>query len=301
MVGTAVLDDDVPPRHGDGRQQGGGHDPVGDDAMGAGRGVELFDAVDLDVRRPRAADPGSHVGQEVGEVRDLGLTCRVLDHRGPFGEDRRHEDVVGGGVARVLEDHALADEATFGTPGHATLDVAVHRLEHRTQGRQAVEVDVDGAVPEVVATGERHAGPSRARQQRPEDDHRGPHLLDELVRRLGDEGRGRVDDEVSGPPVGPVGPALDLRADGLEDLGHDLHVDDARHAGEDVAALRQEARRHQLESGVLGAAGGHRPVQGTAGTDDESVHRARPDQTTGFSAHRPKTDPRAPTISPTVA
>ncbi len=140
-----------------------------------------------------------------------------------------------------------------------------------------------------------------AGQQRAEHHHRGPHLLHQLVGRLGDEGRRGVDDEVPRATVGVVGTAHHLRADGPEDLGHDLDVHDARHPGQDVAARRQQARRHQLESRVLGPPGAHRPVQRPAGADDEAVHRSRPDQTTGFSAQRPKTDARAPTISPTVA
>ena len=91
--------------------------------------------------------------------------------------------------------------AAPGATRDATLDVAVHRLEHGPQRRQAVQMDVDGAVAEVVAAGQRHAGPARAGQQGPEHHHRGAHLLHQLVGRLGDERRGRVDDEVAGPTV----------------------------------------------------------------------------------------------------
>ncbi len=68
MVGAPVLDDDLAAGHGDRRQQGGRHHPVGDDAVGDGSGVQLLDAVDLDVRGPRASDAGTHVREEVGEV-----------------------------------------------------------------------------------------------------------------------------------------------------------------------------------------------------------------------------------------
>ena len=267
---------------------------------GAGRSSSTPSTSMCEVPAPRMRAPIWR--EEGGQVRDLGLAGRVLDHRRPLGQHGGHEHVVGGGVARVLEHDPLPHQAPDGPPRHRALDVAVHRLEHRPQRRQAVEVDVDGAVPEVVATGQRHAGPSRAGQQRPEHHHRGAHLLDQLVGRLGDERGRRVDHEVRRRAVGPVGGPGHLRPDGGEHLGHDLDVDDARHTGQHVTARRQQARRHQLERRVLGAAGGHRPVQRPSGTDDEARPSGRrPDQTTGFSAHRPNTEPRAPTISPTVA
>ena len=61
MVGAGVLDDDLSAGHADGGEQGGRHHPVGDDPVRLSAGSELIDAVDLDVRRPRAADPGPHV------------------------------------------------------------------------------------------------------------------------------------------------------------------------------------------------------------------------------------------------
>ena len=71
------------------------------------------------------------VGQERGEVRDLGLACGVLDHRRALGEHRGHQDVVGRGVARVLEDDTVATSRPRPGRDHGALDVAVARSRTR--------------------------------------------------------------------------------------------------------------------------------------------------------------------------
>ena len=64
------------------------------------------------------------------------------------------------------------------------------------------QVHVDRPGAEVVAAGHRHPGPAAPGQERPEDHHRRPHLLDQLVGGLGGElGRGGHDQL-----VGPVTP-----------------------------------------------------------------------------------------------
>ena len=117
-------------------------------------------------RRPRPPHDRAHGAQHGGEVGDLGLPGRVLDDRGPLGQHGGHEEVVGGGVTRVLEHHGGAHEA-------ATLDMATHLsvggLEMRAHRGQAVDVEVDGPFAEVVAPGERHMHLATAGQERPED------------------------------------------------------------------------------------------------------------------------------------
>ena len=67
-----------------------------------------------------------------------------------------------------------------------------------------------GRLPKSSPPGiDTRARPVRA-SKRPEDDHRGPHLLHQLVGRFGDEGGGDIDEKVAGPTVvaglGPASP-----------------------------------------------------------------------------------------------
>ena len=70
--------------------------------------LQLLDAFDLDRRRARADDVRAHAVEERGEVGDLGLARRVLDHRRALGEHRRVQEVLGGADARELEHDTRA-------------------------------------------------------------------------------------------------------------------------------------------------------------------------------------------------
>ena len=145
VVGATVLDHHLPAGQAGGDQEGGHHQPVGDDGVG-GR-VERVDPLDLDARGARPGDPGPHGVEEVGQVPHLGLAGGVLDDGGPLGQHRGHQHVVGAGVAGVLEHHPVAHQ-----PGHRrhrrvdpALDVAVGRGERGAHRLEGVEVHVDRA------------------------------------------------------------------------------------------------------------------------------------------------------------
>ena len=228
-------------------------------------GMQLVDPLDLNPRGAGPADHGAHGAQHGGQVDDLGLLGRVLDHRGALGQHGGHEQVVGGRVAGVLQHHLGADQP-------AALDVAPHLavgdLEAGPHGGQPVDVEVDRPVAEVVAPGQRHVHLAAAGQEEAEDDHRGPHALHQLVgghrvevlRRRGGDGQIAVAQPLH---LGPHGP---------QHLGHGLHVVDEGHVGQHRAPLGQQAGHHQLEGRVLGPAGPHRPAQGAVGPDDDLLH-----------------------------
>ena len=117
-------------------------------------GLERVDALDLDARGAGAAHDRPHGAEHLGQVGDLGLLGRVLDHRGALGQHRGHQQVVGRRVAGVLEDHPGADQAAARRPVPRTSPVG--RLEARPHGAEAVEVEVDRAVAEVVPAGHGH-------------------------------------------------------------------------------------------------------------------------------------------------
>src|SRR3546814_9362797 len=74
-------------------EEGAGLDAIGDDAMAAA--VQALDAVYDDAPGTRAFDVRTHLDQAVGQVDDLRLSCRVLDHGGAVGQGSSHQHVLG--------------------------------------------------------------------------------------------------------------------------------------------------------------------------------------------------------------
>src|SRR3546814_8055867 len=67
-----------------------------------------LDAVHDDASGTRAFDVRTHLDQAVGQVDDLRLPCRVLDHGGAVGQGSRHQHVLGGADADDVEVHLAA-------------------------------------------------------------------------------------------------------------------------------------------------------------------------------------------------
>ena len=127
VLRPCALDEDLPARQPDRGDEGGRLDPVGDGARGPpGAARRLPRPRSARSRTPWMRAPISV--QHRGEVGDLRLAGGVLDHRRALREHGRHQDVVGGGVARELEHDPSADEAVA-----VPVDVAV--LGHESRRR----------------------------------------------------------------------------------------------------------------------------------------------------------------------
>ena len=226
MLRPGVLDADVSERRGGGDGERPGLDPVRHHRV-ADR-PERVDPLDLHGRGPRAIDQGPHLDQHRGQVLDLRLAGGVLDHRGPGGAHRRHEEVLRGAHAREVEPYHGPVQV-----GRARLEVAVLVGELRPHPLQPLEVQVDVPRPDVAAAGHGHPGPTPPRQQGPEGHDRGAHLSDQLVRRFEAAGLGGVDGDGRSLP-------RDRGPEVLEDLGHGQAVDDPRGVLDGGGTLGQE-------------------------------------------------------------
>ena len=136
--------------------------------------------------------------------------------------------------------------------------------ERRPQALERLQVHVDRSRPEVVAARQGNPGGSEASQQRAEHHDRRTDALDEVVRRLGVQLGGHVDDQ-------PVIGTRHGHAHGFEQFAHERYVGDVGHVGQHVLPLRQQARRHQLEHAVLGAADADFAVERAAALRHERV------------------------------
>ena len=150
VVGTGVHHSHVAPGDERGGEIGGAHHAVGDD--GVGGGGEFTDPVDGEARGAETLDARTHGLELSPEVLDFGFTRRVLDDGSPLGEHGGHHEVVGRRVAGVLESHVSGPQATRGR-GTDHRAVVVKGRPHL---REAVGVEVDRTMPEVIPSGQRH-------------------------------------------------------------------------------------------------------------------------------------------------
>ena len=116
-------------------------------------GLQLVDPSTSIREVPAPRTLGAHRAQEVGEVAHLGLARRVLDDGRALGQRRRHQQVVGRGVARVLEHDAGPDQA--GRPARVPRRSRGEDSKRAPMAVEPVHVEVDRAVAEVVAAGHR--------------------------------------------------------------------------------------------------------------------------------------------------
>ena len=246
-------------------QASDGEEGAGLDAVphhGVRDGMKLGDALDLNDRGACALDVGAHLVEHVGEVNDLGLASRVVDDRGALGEDRGHHEVLRGSDACEGKGHGLSVDAV----GRGGVDVAVIDLELNTQGLQAEDVHVDLAGADVAAARHGNDGLAEPRKKRSEHGRRGTHLDDEVVGGLpGVDASGINLENV-------LVNDLDLGAEVLEHLAHDVNVRDVGDVGERGHARGHERGRHKLEGRVLCSLDRDRTGDGIAALNLYDVH-----------------------------
>ena len=123
MFGPRVLDRDVALRR-DGRCRPRPRlDPIGNGIVVGG--TKIIHAVDRDRAAAGAVHLSAHRHQEVGQIGDLGLACRVVDHGGAARQHPGEQEVLGGRDARVVERDRCAvqrrrlghEEAVLGSHG----------------------------------------------------------------------------------------------------------------------------------------------------------------------------------------
>ena len=101
VLADALVDGDVALGHDRGHRPGPGHDPVRDCPVG--HRVQRVDPLDLQGRGADPVDLGAHLDQHLADVDDLRFARRVVDDGGALGQDRRHQQVLGGPDAREVQ------------------------------------------------------------------------------------------------------------------------------------------------------------------------------------------------------
>src|SRR5690606_23955772 len=109
MLDGGVFDCDLAARDRRKADEGADLDVVTADAILAP--VQAIDALDLQDVRPDPRYAGAHRVQHVAEILYVRLGRCVSQPRRPLGEDGRHDRVLGGGHAGLVEEHVRPSEA----------------------------------------------------------------------------------------------------------------------------------------------------------------------------------------------
>ncbi len=260
MLGHGALDEHVAARRRRGAEEGAGLDAVGDDRV-IDR-VQRVDAFDVDDVGARAVDARAHLVEHPRELLDFGLPRGAYELRAAAREGRGHHEVFGARHRGHVEvDGGPAEARALG------VDVPVLQGDGRAHGLEALEVLVDGPRADGAAAGERHPRRAEAREERAQHEHRGPHLLHQLVGRLGAAHRRAANLHHRGLDGG-------LGAHEAQEGPHRLDIAQPRNIPKRTRPLREQGGREDGQGRVFRARNPDRSVQGQGPLDDQVVHRA---------------------------
>ncbi len=248
-------------RNGARDEEGARFDAIRNDAVL--RAVQFLHPFDDDAAGAGAFDFGAHLVEEIGEIDDLGFRGGAIDDRRAFGEDRGHHHVVrpeDGGTLFAAEAHRTADELAG-----ENFDVAAFDAVHGAEGLEALEMQIDRAITDDAAAGERDGRFLLAPEQWAEHAHGSAHLADDFVRGLGDDFFRLDGDHAAGP--------LHLRAEVREDLEHVMDIAQVGNVMDDARLLGQQGGREDGERGIFRTADLDRAIKAVAAVNENFIHK----------------------------
>src|SRR5258708_28881340 len=131
------------------------------------RPAQLLDPLDRYDVAARTPDAGAHRIQAFREVDDFRLASGILEHRDAVCEHRRHHQVLGTSHCDQVEDDARALE----TPG-AGQDIALLYVDLRPQRLKPLDVQINRALTDGAAAGQRYPRLAKTRNHGPEHQNR---------------------------------------------------------------------------------------------------------------------------------
>ena len=265
VFGPGILDQHVAAGEGRAHHERARLDPVRTHLVR--HAVELVHPFDPNDLAARAAHPGAHPVQHLGQFRDLGLPGGVADHRLPAGQGRRHHEVLGGAHGRKRE----RDLGATKLPG-AGVDVAVVLAYDRAHALQPLEVQIHRPRTDGATAGCRHAGFAEPRQQRPQHQKRSAHGLDQVIGGLAFMDLVRRKLQASVRHHVP----LDGHPQAREQPQGGPDVTERRHPVVGALVRGQKRRNEHRKSRVLRPPERHRALQNRSAPDDDAVQDLRP-------------------------
>ena len=258
---SRAADGDVALRDRGGERPGPGDDPVGHGRVRrpACSSVDALDRRASTCRRRRSRAP--ICASIAADVDDLRLAGRVVDHRGALGQDRGHQQVLGGADAREVQPDRSRRCSPCGARGDEEAVLAVEL------GAQLLEPGDVHVQRRASRWRRRRAAPPRPRRSA-----RAAARARRSRRASGGPGRsrpgGRARPARRSRPSRSSGVVLDRRSPSRRSSSAMISTSRmSRDVGERGAALGQQRGRHQLQHAVL-RAGDPRPRR-TAGAADD--------------------------------
>jgi hypothetical protein len=192
--------------------------------------VQALDALDGDHLGSVAADARAHLDEAVREIDHLGLARGVLEQGLALGKAGGHHQVLGAG-----DRHRVHEDARALQPLRGRVDVARLDRDLRAHRREALDVQVHGALADGAAAGQRHPCLPEARRERAQREDRCAHRLHQVVARDGQA-------DLRGVEVHGARGHGRLHAHALQECHHRAHVVQVRHVRH-AEGIRGEQRR----------------------------------------------------------
>ena len=163
----------------------------------------------------------------------------------PSAKRGGHQQVFGSSHGDFVEDNFSAFETTAFLRIGGGLDVAVLLRNLRAQALQTLDMEIDGASADGASAGQRDAGAATARDERPQDERRGAHGLDQFIRRFGSgQGAGANRGAVMSSPVAE----FYFGAHGGEELACGLDVPYLRNVFQNHRFVGEQSRCHARQA-----------------------------------------------------
>jgi hypothetical protein len=147
--------------------------------------------------------------------------------------------------------------------------VALDQLDRSAHPLEAVQMQIDRPGADRAAARQRHPGLAGAGEQRPEDQHRGPHLAHQVVRRGGVHDLGAMQHDAPRR----AGKVAGFDAEDLQQPPHRCDVHQIRDVLELERLIGQQTGGHQRQRGVLGAADVDPAGKRHTTVDQKTIHR----------------------------
>ena len=232
--------------------------------------TEGLDPFDGEQVGPHPRDLAPHAVDHLAELLEVGLTGRIVDGGGAFGQGGGHDDVGGSGHGGLVEQHVAAGQSIRGFS-------AVERLagviaEGRAEVLKPDEVRVHAAAANLVPPRLAHVALAEARKQRPHH-----HDAAAKATALGPELFALEVIEVDVVGLESERPRIalfHLDPHGGEQVDEPVDVHDVRQVGNRDGLGGQQHGAHHLERLVLGPLRGDGSMEGMPSFDDESAHGA---------------------------
>jgi hypothetical protein len=176
-------------------------------------------------------------------------------------------------VAPDRDDRKAEVAARQAAARRGRFHIARGELDLCAQAFERFQVQVDRAVADRAAAGQRHGRLAGTGEQRAEHQNRRPHLAHHVVGRDGRSDFLGLEGHAAAELAFPDARDLGRNAKHVEQMSKGVDVGEARQIGEGQLLVGEKRARHQGQRRVLRSADRDLAVEAVAALDPDAVHR----------------------------